>query len=194
MYPVDTIKTRMQALGHPGQQAFPLSPRPPFLPTLLSFPIMGPPDHLQIMSPLPVHSSNSLLFTSGTQQSPCNLKMLSRTGRLQAASVSYPVRYHPRYSYMTLVAILIVDGLTGRRLLTPSCVLLLFVTRTAKLNFDHSHAVGVMRLQLHGTSVARAVSAVLRREGWRGLYAGIRAQLLGTGCEPMSAHPLVPCN
>lgn len=35
--------------------------------------------------------------------------------------------------------------------------------------------------QLRGTSVTRAVAAVLRREGWRGLYAGVRAQLLGTG-------------
>ena len=41
---------------------------------------------------------------------------------------------------------------------------------------------GAVRAQLHGTSVARAVSAVLRREGWRGLYSGVRAQLLGTGC------------
>jgi len=41
-------------------------------------------------------------------------------------------------------------------------------------------ALGHPGQQLHGTSVARAVSAVLR-EGWRGLYAGIRAQLLGTG-------------
>ena len=39
-------------------------------------------------------------------------------------------------------------------------------------------------MQLHGSSVARAVSAVLRREGWRGLYSGVRAQLLGTGCPP----------
>lgn len=35
--------------------------------------------------------------------------------------------------------------------------------------------------QLHGTSVLRAATAVLRREGWRGLYSGVRAQLLGTG-------------
>lgn len=35
--------------------------------------------------------------------------------------------------------------------------------------------------QLHGTSVVRAASAVIRREGWRGLYSGVRAQLLGTG-------------
>ena len=29
MYPVDTIKTRMQALGHPGQQVPSLRPDPP---------------------------------------------------------------------------------------------------------------------------------------------------------------------
>lgn len=40
----------------------------------------------------------------------------------------------------------------------------------------------VLGAQLRGSSVSRAVLAVLRREGWRGLYAGVRAQLLGTGC------------
>ena len=46
---------------------------------------------------------------------------------------------------------------------------------------SHVSMFYLLVLQLHGTSITRAVAAVLRREGWRGLYSGVRAQLLGTG-------------
>ena len=39
--------------------------------------------------------------------------------------------------------------------------------------------------QLHGTTVAQALRAVLRREGVRGLYGGVWAVSLGAGCGPV---------
>ena len=37
--------------------------------------------------------------------------------------------------------------------------------------------------QLRGSSMRRAIKAVLRREGWRGLYSGVGAVALGAGCR-----------
>ena len=41
--------------------------------------------------------------------------------------------------------------------------------------------------QLRGSSMRRAIKAVLRREGWRGLYSGVGAVALGAGC--LSTYP-----
>jgi len=38
-----------------------------------------------------------------------------------------------------------------------------------------------VRVQLRGSSMKRAIKAVLRREGWRGLYSGVGAVALGAG-------------
>jgi hypothetical protein len=47
---------------------------------------------------------------------------------------------------------------------------------------------GGVFLQLHGVPTFRAVQAVLRREGIRGLYGGVAAAGLGAGCSPAFVH------
>jgi hypothetical protein len=46
------------------------------------------------------------------------------------------------------------------------------------------------RAQLHGAPTLRALQAVLRREGLRGLYGGVTSAALGAGCA--HAHPCCP--
>ena len=46
-----------------------------------------------------------------------------------------------------------------------------------------------MLAQLHGMPTLRALQAVLRREGVRGLYGGVTSAALGAGCaRASSAH------
>ena len=44
-------------------------------------------------------------------------------------------------------------------------------------------------MQLHGVPTLRAIQAVLRREGVRGLYGGIAAAGLGAGCALSAFSP-----
>lgn len=44
-------------------------------------------------------------------------------------------------------------------------------------------------MQLHGVPTLRAIQAVLRREGVRGLYGGIVAAGLGAGCAAPALSP-----
>lgn len=53
-----------------------------------------------------------------------------------------------------------------------------------------SHSCAACAVQLRGSSMERAVRAVLRREGWRGLYGGVGAVALGAGCAPACRLPL----
>ncbi len=45
-------------------------------------------------------------------------------------------------------------------------------------------------VQLHGVPTFRAVQAVLRREGIRGLYGGVAAAGLGAGCAAPQLLPM----
>ena len=54
-------------------------------------------------------------------------------------------------------------------------------------------------VQLRGVSMKRAVQAVLKREGWRGLYGGVGAVAMGAGSVTLlypartHAHKPYPC-
>ena len=206
MFPVDTIKTRMQALAHPGQRvSTPFIYKHHYILIICDLSdnrwLLSICHDLDLWSPLnPIlfstiipqftysHPSSNLSEAKHIDITPCyNITLHKQALSLGSSRTDKCDRLH---------ALLDANAsLWGSE--TPVCWSLTWLWFNpwwvcCVLQFLKRHCyscqrscrmffINMLGVQLHGYPLGHTVKAILRREGWRGLYGGFWAVAGGAG-------------